>query len=497
MPTPPPSPIAQPSSPPQQQQQPLQPTTISMDLLNSLLETCTALTMRVENLEQDKIAQALEITRGIIAYIDADKDVTLEEVEVEKNADVQRRLEESQAKVYHIDLKHADKVLITAATTTITTVATITTAPTAARRRKGAMIRDPEETTAPSIIIHTEPKSKDKGKGIMNMVGFKMDYFKGMSYDAIRPIFEKYFNSNVDFLEKSKEQLKEEKSRALKKQSESLEEKAVKKQKLDEELGVEKTSTNKNNKPFYKIIRADGSRQLFLSFLSLLRNFDREDLEMLWQLVKERFASSKPKNVSDDLLLTTLTYMFEKHDVEAQMILLVERRYPLTRFTFKQILNNVRLEVKEFSKSKLDRFSKVKLDQFPKNELDRFSTVKLDRFPKNELDQFLNIELDGFSLIELDRFSKVKLDRFPKNELDRFSLIELDQFSLIELDRFSLIKLDRFLKSELDRFLNVKLDRFPKNELDRFSKVKLDWFPKNELDRFLKIGLDRFSEKAC
>nr|GEV28752.1 copia protein [Tanacetum cinerariifolium] len=73
----------------------------------------------------------------------------------------------------------------------------------------------------------------------------------------------------------------------------------------------------KNNKPYFKIIRADGTHQLFLSFLSLLRNFDREDLEMLWQLVKERFASSKPKNFSDDFVLTTLTYMFEKPNVQA------------------------------------------------------------------------------------------------------------------------------------------------------------------------------------
>nr|GEZ87428.1 hypothetical protein [Tanacetum cinerariifolium] len=53
------------------------------------------------------------------------------------------------------------------------------------------------------------------------------------------------------------------------------------------------------------------------TFLSLLRNLDREDLEVLWQLVKEIFASSKPKNFSDDFLLSTLTYMFEKPDVEA------------------------------------------------------------------------------------------------------------------------------------------------------------------------------------
>nr|GEY57679.1 putative ribonuclease H-like domain-containing protein [Tanacetum cinerariifolium] len=103
-PTPPPSTGAPPSSPPQQPQ-PSKPTTISMELLNTLLETCTALTRRDENLEQDKIAQALKITKlkqrvrklerknklkalgGIIDLIDADKDVTLEEVDAAKNAE--------------------------------------------------------------------------------------------------------------------------------------------------------------------------------------------------------------------------------------------------------------------------------------------------------------------------------------------------------------------------------------------------------------------------
>nr|GEV68968.1 hypothetical protein [Tanacetum cinerariifolium] len=212
-------------------------------------------------------------------------------------------------------------------------------------------------------------------------------------------------------------QLEEEESKALKRTSESLEEKATKKQNLDEELEelkkhlqilpnddddvytlatplalkvpvVDYEIYSKNNKPFYKIIRADGSHQLFLSFLSLLRNFDREDLEVLWELLKEIFASSKPKNFSDDFLLTTLTYMFEKLDVQAQvwknqrsvhglanvkswrllescgvhiitfttthMILLVERRYPLTWFTLDQMLNNVRLAVKQESKVSLE-----------------------------------------------------------------------------------------------------------------------------------------------
>nr|GEW73919.1 xylulose kinase-1 [Tanacetum cinerariifolium] len=434
--TPPPSPIAEPSLPPQQQQQQqqqqqsFQPTHdagISMDLLHILLETCTTLTRKVEALEQDKVAQALKIIKlkvesstdtvmddqedaskqgEIIANIDADKDVTLKDVaevekdaKIEENADVQGRQAESQAQIYKIDLKHADKVLsiqddelepselkevvevvttaklmtkvvtataatITAATitdaTTSITAATLTAAPSAARRRKGVVIRDHEETATPSIIIHSEPKSKDKGKGIMveepkplkkqaqieqdeayarelevelnkninwddvieqmNMAGFKMDYFKGMSYDDISPIFEKYFHSNVAFLEKTKEQMEEEDIRALKRSSESQAEKAEKKQKLDEEVYVvDYEIYTENNKPYYKIIRADRSSQLFLSFLSLLKNFDREDLEVLWQLVKERFASSKPKNISDDFLLTTLTYMFEKPNIQAQV----------------------------------------------------------------------------------------------------------------------------------------------------------------------------------
>nr|GEV64057.1 hypothetical protein [Tanacetum cinerariifolium] len=111
-----------------------------------------------------------------------------------------------------------------------------------------------------------------------------------------------------------------------------------------------------NNKPYYKIIRDDDTHQLYVSFL---RNFDREDLEALWSLVKERFSTTKPKNFSDDFLLVTLGAMFKKPDIHAQiwktqrnvhgvqiitftytqLILLVERKYPLTRFTPNQMLN--------------------------------------------------------------------------------------------------------------------------------------------------------------
>nr|GFD57392.1 hypothetical protein [Tanacetum cinerariifolium] len=50
---------------------------------------------------------------------------------------------------------------------------------------------------------------------LKNIAGFTLDYFKGMSYDDIRPIFEAKFNANLKFLLKSKEHIEEEESREI------------------------------------------------------------------------------------------------------------------------------------------------------------------------------------------------------------------------------------------------------------------------------------------
>nr|GEU57668.1 putative ribonuclease H-like domain-containing protein [Tanacetum cinerariifolium] len=123
---------------------------------------------------------------------------------------------------------------------------------------------------------------------LKNVAGFKLDYFKGMSYDDIRPIFEAKFNLNIEFLLKTKEQMEEEESRALQRINETLTERATKRRKLNEEIEdlkihleimpdedddvyteatplarkvpvVDYEIINLNNKPYYKIIRADGT----------------------------------------------------------------------------------------------------------------------------------------------------------------------------------------------------------------------------------------------
>nr|GEV92381.1 hypothetical protein [Tanacetum cinerariifolium] len=386
----------------------------------------------------------------MIAGMDLDDDVVLEEakdvaedakddqdVDVQVNADIQGRTAESQTEIYKIDLDHnvvntakiitevvtAASETINAASTNITTVdAQVPAATTAAalkltaaprRRTKGVVITDPKESTTTSKIIHSEAKSKDKGKEILveepkplkkkprteaqarknmmvylkNIAGFKMDCFKGMSYDNIRPVFEKHFNSNMAFFQKTKEHIDKEESRALKRINETPAKKTAKRQKLDEEVGelkrhlqivpnedddvyteatplarkvpvVDYKIYNENNKPYFKIIRADGTHQLYVSFLSSLRNFDIEDLEALWSLVKERFDTAKPKNFSDDFLLMKLRAMFEKPDIHAQIWKNQrKRKYPLTKFTLNQMLNNVRLKVEEESEVSLELLS--------------------------------------------------------------------------------------------------------------------------------------------
>nr|GEX73786.1 hypothetical protein [Tanacetum cinerariifolium] len=202
-PTSPPSLIVQPASP-QQQPQPSHDAAISMDLLYNLLDTSTTLTRRVENLEQDKIAQALEITKvkqrvkklerrnklkwRIIADMDVDVDVTLKDVanivkEVVADAEIEESADDDEVEPAELqevvgvvttaklitEVVTAASATITAAAPTLTTdaVPTLTTAPSTARRRKEVVIRDPKETATPYTIIHTKAKSKDKRKWIL------------------------------------------------------------------------------------------------------------------------------------------------------------------------------------------------------------------------------------------------------------------------------------------------------------------------------------------
>nr|GEW52939.1 hypothetical protein [Tanacetum cinerariifolium] len=289
------------------------------------------------------------------------------------------------------------------------------------KRRRGVVIRDPDEES--SAKTPTETKSKDKGKGIMveepkpikkkqqieldkayarklqeelnqdidwevamdhvkqkakenpyvqryqvmkkrpqteaqarrnmmvylkNTAGFRLDYFKGMSYDDIPK--RRRLNEEAEDVEELKQHLE-----------------IVPDE--DDDVYTEATLIARkvpvvdyqiihfNNKPHYKIIRADETHQLYVSFITLLKNFDREDLESLpdgqdqvW--MNQRSVHGHAKVKSWKLLESCGVHIVAL--TTTQLIMLVERRYPLSRFTLDQMLNTVRLRVEEQSEMSLE-----------------------------------------------------------------------------------------------------------------------------------------------
>nr|GEV28215.1 zinc finger, CCHC-type, retrotransposon Gag domain protein [Tanacetum cinerariifolium] len=55
-------------------------------------------------------------------------------------------------------------------------------------------------------------------------------------------------------------------------------------------------------KTYFKIIRENGNSQKYLTFGTMFKNFNREDLEVLKSIMKERFKKTKPVNDVDNLL---------------------------------------------------------------------------------------------------------------------------------------------------------------------------------------------------
>nr|GEU38947.1 putative ribonuclease H-like domain-containing protein [Tanacetum cinerariifolium] len=293
---------------------------------------------------QGRMLDDLDKDEGIELVVDQVKDVDTAKTEGRHAAEQA----EKQAEIYHLDLDHPSKVLsmqeddseVSDASATISAAkpSIPTAAPTSVaaytRRRKGVIIRDSKEELSSKTHAET-PKLKDKGKCILietpkpmkkkdqikldteyarklheeinkdheeintdidwdaeidhNNVGYKLDFFKGMLYDEICPIFQARFNANMRFLFKSREEMEEEDQEVLKSINETPAQKATKQRKLnkeaqevedlkkhlevvddeDDDVFTEATPLARkvpvvdyqivliNNKPRFKIIKAD------------------------------------------------------------------------------------------------------------------------------------------------------------------------------------------------------------------------------------------------
>ncbi|GJY60473.1 hypothetical protein Tco_0461130 [Tanacetum coccineum] len=285
----------------------------------------------------------------------------------------------------------------------------------------------------PSVIRYHALKMKPKTvaqarrnmiKYLKNQGNYKISDFKGMSYNEIRPIFEKVwdFNQHIepmdmehgseqmrspdkiekeDIQEEMKEVVKE--SGAKRKKSLPRKRRTVKRQKLEEDVEKEelkgfldiipreefakdveslstkypivdwKTYTLTENFMYYQIFKGDGSSKNYKVLSEMLEDFDRQDVEELYRLVKERYSASRPEGY-DLMLWGDLHTLFEpdeedeiwKNQHEYNVIswslydfcgihillmqngiaihMLTEKKYPLSQEMITKMLNK-RLEV--------------------------------------------------------------------------------------------------------------------------------------------------------
>nr|GEY09509.1 hypothetical protein [Tanacetum cinerariifolium] len=275
-----PSPSQEQYSPPQQPQSSPQVPPQCADFpthIQQVLDVCSALTRRVENLEHDKAAQKLEIIKlkaRVKRRIDSSDDIedVFNQGRMIDDLDKDEGIE--LAEIYNLDMDHPSKVLsmqeddseVQEVVKVVTTAKLITDVVIAALQVSAASAtiyaaKLSIHAVAPTVdaaIDHVNQKSKNpqyikryqgmkkrpqtESKARKNMMiyltntaGYKMDFFKGMSYAKICPIFQARFDENMRFLFKSREEMEEEDQEIIKSINETLAQKVAKRRKLSEE----------------------------------------------------------------------------------------------------------------------------------------------------------------------------------------------------------------------------------------------------------------------
>ncbi|GJT00962.1 hypothetical protein Tco_0822131 [Tanacetum coccineum] len=189
---------------------------------------------------------------------------------------------------------------------------------------------------------------------LKNQGGYEMKDFKGMSYDDIRPIFEKVWDQINSFVPIDSEL---EVQRKLKRAGQDVEAEPAKRQRTREVLESVQEQTDKEPKieelsqeqlhqliitvleegihvealqtkypiieweiysedtmKFWKIIRLGDHTEVYQTFADILKNFNKEDLLKLWSLVQERFNSSGLTDDKEKELCVELKMLFEPNE---------------------------------------------------------------------------------------------------------------------------------------------------------------------------------------
>ncbi|GJS88827.1 ribonuclease H-like domain-containing protein [Tanacetum coccineum] len=273
------------------------------------------------------------------------------------------------------------------------------------RKKHFAALRAQEKRNKPPTKAQ---KKSTMSTYLKHMAGYKQSQLKNKSFAEIQKLFDKAMTRVNMFVDKDTELVKESSKKAeaemaqessLKRAGDELEQEKEKKQKIDddqeeaemkklikvvpdeEEVAIDAIPlatkppsivdwkiAKEGKISLFQIIRANGSSKRYSSMIQMLRDFDREDLETLWKLVKAKHGSTRPEEGYERVLWGDLRTMFE-HNIEdtvwrnllgnkvliwklfdscgvhfvrfqdMHLFMLVEKRYPLTPATITEMLN--------------------------------------------------------------------------------------------------------------------------------------------------------------
>nr|GEX45307.1 ribonuclease H-like domain-containing protein [Tanacetum cinerariifolium] len=268
-------------------------------------------------------------------------------------------------------------------------------------KAKGIVMQEPSETPTPTPIDSSQRPSKAKDKAQMQaeLEEEEKRLTRQKEKEANIALTESWHNiqamMDIDYELAAKLQEEERGELTIEEKSRLFVELMDKRKKYFARLRAEKsrskppTKTQKRNKMCtylknmanYKHSQLKNKsfeeiKMLFNNTIKqMFKNFNREDLESLWSIIKARFKKTKPVDDMDNLLFQTLKIMFEHHVEDnirkcqqglAKVLnwklfnscgvycvttqnmvyyLLVEKMYPLTRNILHQIWNDVRLQV--------------------------------------------------------------------------------------------------------------------------------------------------------
>ncbi|GJX60554.1 hypothetical protein Tco_0291944 [Tanacetum coccineum] len=293
--------------------------------LKELMDLCTKLSNRVLDLETTKTSQAKEIAR-------LKKRVKKLERKRKSKTPGMKRLFKNQEDASKQGRKIADldadveEVEVEKVIVQEPVQSTTTTAPSAIPRAKGILFHEQEQ--APTPIVSSQQPKQVKDKDVDMLLAERLqtreqeelkDEQKERLFVELLEKRKKHFaalraqekknkpptkaqkkSTMVNmFVDKDTTELVKESSKKAeaemaeesnsKRAGDELEQEPTKKQKVDDDKEREDLQQcfEKGRNGYYEIMRADGSAKTYVLFSQLLKEFDREDLENLWKLLKQ------------------------------------------------------------------------------------------------------------------------------------------------------------------------------------------------------------------